>query len=91
MKEILVTYYVAEDGKKFTSKQECYEHECELKKIQNWFRTLESIRAFCAEHDGCENCPFLNDSHCGFTNECTETVMENAPYSWDFKDWEGFR
>ena len=91
MKEILVIYYVAEDGKKFTSKQECYEHESELKKIHNWFRTLDSIRAFCNEHDDCEDCPFLKGSYCGITGEFTDTVMQNAPFNWHFENWEGFR
>lgn len=91
MKEILVTYYVAEDGKKFTTKQECYEHECKLKKFHCWFRTLDSIKAFCAEHKECEDCPFLNDERCGITGEYTNTVMENLPADWNFRDWEGFR
>jgi hypothetical protein len=91
MKEILVTYYVAEDGKKFTSKQECYEYECELKKIHNWFRTLNDIKDFCRNHEECVGCPFLNGIRCGLTGESTDIAMQKAPFCWDFKDWEGFR
>lgn len=91
MKEISVTYYVAEDGKKFTSKPECYEHECELKKIHNWFRTLNDIKDFCRNHEECVDCPFLNKYYCGLSGESTAGVLESAPFNWKIEEWEGFR
>jgi hypothetical protein len=90
MKEILVTYYVAEDGKKFTSKPECYEHECELKKIHNWFRTLSDIKDFCSHREGCQDCPFLQGIYCGITFQDVDGGTSEVPYNWDLKDCEGF-
>jgi hypothetical protein len=83
MKEISVTYYVAEDGKKFTTKQECYAYECKLK-YQNLFRALQSIKDLCYEHDMCDDCPFSEGSCCGITGDDT------PPMSWHLENWKGF-
>lgn len=85
MKEFSRTYYVAEDGKEFTSKQECYEYECKLTQNNNWFQIFERIKDMCQEHnEECEGCPFLCGIHCGLTSE-------NAPMDWNLKKWEGFK
>lgn len=83
MKEIMVTYYEANDGRRFTTKQECYEHECELKKIHNFFRTLNSIKYFCKKEGECTNCPFLIGVSCGIT--------QDTPCDWNFEEMEGFK
>lgn len=82
MKEIS-EFYVAEDGEKFYTEQECYEHESKLKN-QNLFQALKSIKDLCYKHDICEDCPFSMGSLCGIVGEDT------PPMSWHLENWKGF-
>lgn len=87
MKEIVMTIFVAEDGTKFTDRQDCFNYERKRKEIESLKRALERIRDICDKTD-CSKCPFVNGTCCGITNR---TITDNAnffPQDWDnIKDW----
>lgn len=90
MKEISVTYYVAEDGKKFEKKEDCYEYESKLKKYKEFFRTLKAIKNMCESAPGCGDCPFMYEGVCGLTFADIDRGTSDVPYNWNFDRWQGF-
>jgi hypothetical protein len=86
MKEITKVIYVADDGKEFATKPECFEYESECKKIKSFKRTLNAIADFCFKHPDCRDCPFYNktDEICDITFSSVGNGGENLPYNWKF-------
>ena len=87
MKEIMKVTYVADDGKEFATKPECFEYEIECKKVKSFKRTLNAIADFCFKHPGCIDCPFYDKSAgiCDITFGDVDDCTENIPCNWNFK------
>lgn len=68
MKEIVVTQYVAEDGKKFETKEKCITYEERRKEIFELRKTLRKIKDIC-DNTNCQYCPFNDDdTGCRYAN-----------------------
>ncbi len=87
MREIFITMYEAEDGRKFTNKQDCYEYESRNKEISNLKRALSRIQELCNLREGCDGCPFLNGNYCGITFQDVMEGTSDTPYNWKIEKW----
>jgi hypothetical protein len=90
MKEVLVTYYEAYDGKRFTTEDDCHAYESKLRKYREFFETLKEIKNMCESAEGCGNCPFMYEDVCGLTFADIERGTSDVPYNWNFDRWQGF-
>lgn len=64
MKEVAIIKYMAEDGTKFDTKEQCIEYENSRKEAKSLKRALLRLRDICAD-EKCDNCPFY-DGDCNF-------------------------
>ena len=67
--------YIAFDGKRFNTEQECCKYEKERKSIQKAYKAINTLENYC-KRTSCSNCPF-----CNFEKyECK--FMQNIPSRW---------
>lgn len=67
--------YIAFDGKRFNTEQECCDYEKGQKSIQKAYRAIHTLTTYC-ERTACAKCPFCNFE----TYECK--FMKNVPSLW---------
>jgi hypothetical protein len=73
MTERMYKKYVAFDGTKFKTAEECIKYESERKEIELLLKAARRIRDICAKHEKkCDDCPFLIDETCPFSGMPTE-------------------
>jgi len=77
MKEIVVTQYMAEDGKVFNTKEKCLAYEEERKQVSELRKAIRKIRQICKDVN-CSSCPFNDD--CG---DCCFPHEPHTPEDWD--------
>ena len=87
MKEITEIIYVADDGMRFSDKEDCLKYESELKEYSQLKRTLKRIQELCFKRTDCLGCPFANSFHCGITGNDINNTENLLPFQWDIEKW----
>jgi hypothetical protein len=87
MKEITEIIYVADDGARFSDKEECLKYECELKECSQLKRTLKRIQELCNKREGCQDCPFAYGDSCGITGSDIIEDKNIFPWQWQVDRW----
>lgn len=79
MKEIIVTQYMAEDGKVFNTKEKCLAYEEERKQVSELREAIYKIRQICKDVN-CSSCPFNDGGDCCFPH------APHTPEDWDIPE-----
>lgn len=76
MRKETITVFIANDGRKFNTEEECIDYES---KREQFFNAIQTIKDYCYFRVECSNCPFFD---C-LSNKCWLVTKE--PYDWNIE------
>lgn len=78
----VITKYVADDGREFSSEEKCKQYERDLSEREEVIKAMETLSNFCLKHADCFDCPL---SHSGDCSLCSHGIM---PADWSKEDYK---
>lgn len=78
----VVTKYIADDGREFSSEEKCKRYEEDLLEREKILEAMETLSKFCLKHAECSDCPLAHDDDCSLCSHGT------IPADWSERDYK---